>query len=259
MGLKPTSAESESKPTSQNQNYRVRAASKLNKSTRVRFPVFNRILDIQSQPISSHYIPEKKYSIGGFGNRAIFGGGLGGPGGFAPPPQIPITLAQENFSEENERIPESTETSTNHSVTEKAVTEAHQTEEAVTEESQTEQPCYDGAHLDTDPGIPFCDSYQKREIVRNWIENFPHNETHMSIVHNNNTLSLVTLNELPDQDYQKCDSPHDQDVTLMCKSIWHCDLKISRETLTTQPFNLDRICIIEERYVGFCCEEPKSE
>jgi len=157
-----------------------------------------------------------------------------------------------------------TATTTHYSVTEESQFEEEeieesQTEEAVTEESQTEQPCYDGAHLDTDPGIPFCDSYQKREIVRNWIENFPHNETHMSIVHNNNTLSLVTLNELPDQDYQKCDSPHDQDVTLMCKSIWHCDLKISRETLTTQPFNLDRICIIEERYVGFCCEEPKSE
>lgn len=77
-----------------------------------------------------------------------------------------------------------------------SVTEVTVTEQEEAGQYGTEPACYDGPQTDMDHGIPFCDSYWKREIISKWIGNFPHNETHMSIAMNNSTLSLVTLNEL---------------------------------------------------------------
>jgi len=92
------------------------------------------------------------------------------------------------------------------------------------------------------------------QLVIDWIDRFPHNETHMSISLDNSTShSLITLNELTDREYDACNSTSDPTDTGFCKSIWHCDVDFMRPFLEFKQLQLDRFCVIEDEYVGFCC------
>ncbi|XP_046639003.1 inter-alpha-trypsin inhibitor heavy chain H4-like [Daphnia pulicaria] len=94
-------------------------------------------------------------------------------------------------------------------------------------------------------------------VPENWIKQFDHNATHVNIASGNETFNLLWTYELPDIEYESCSThrPHDA----ICKSIWKCSKIVdgANRLLRGSIMNGSTTCIIENKYLGVCCDSTK--